>query len=185
MVRAPVATDRGRARGRARGRGRGRARGRGPSGRAPRRDAGRGFVPLDPRCPALSRIRFFLGKGGTVKCGVRISECGMEDGRKRHELHELSRKEGLIEPSGRQAAKPAPIQMRSAETSASSVEPCGVRIWGIRNWGSGQGWSHRVALGRTRSNQKKVKNDGSGCRSREGREGRGDAKQTWRGESVR
>jgi len=72
-------------------------------------------VPLDPRCPALSRIRFFLGIGGTVKCGMRISECGMGDGRKRHELHEFSRKEGLIEPSGRYAAKPAPIQMRNAE----------------------------------------------------------------------
>jgi hypothetical protein len=58
-------------------------------------------VPVVPPGPALSRIRFFLGICGTV-------ECGMEDGRKRHELHELSRKEGLIEPSGRQAAKPAP-----------------------------------------------------------------------------
>jgi hypothetical protein len=38
-----------------------------------------------PPGPALSHVRFFLGKGGTVKCGVRVSEtsassaepCGM------------------------------------------------------------------------------------------------------------
>ena len=51
-------------------------------------------------------------------------------------------------------------RMRNSETSASSAEPCGVRIWGIRDWESGQGWSHWVALGRTKSNQKKVKKDG-------------------------
>ena len=65
-------------------------------------------VPLDPRCPALSRIRFFLGIGGTVERGVWIAEFGMEEGKKRRELREFSRKGGLIEPSGRHATKPAP-----------------------------------------------------------------------------
>jgi len=44
-----------------------------------------------PPGPALSHHRFFLGICGTVKCGVWIADCGMEDGEKRRELHELAR----------------------------------------------------------------------------------------------
>jgi hypothetical protein len=43
-----------------------------------------GFVPsrpglsrLVPPCPALSRVRFFLGRCGTVNFGLPISNCGM------------------------------------------------------------------------------------------------------------
>jgi hypothetical protein len=45
------------------------------------------FVPLVPHCPAWSRVRFFLGKGGTGKCGIRRlrraqssrAECGISE----------------------------------------------------------------------------------------------------------
>ena len=48
--------------------------------RSAERRHGAKFVPLDPRCPAWSRVvprTIFLGICGTVKCRIRSAECGM------------------------------------------------------------------------------------------------------------
>jgi len=54
-----------------------------------RRSAGRWFVPLDPHCPALSRIRFFLGQACRAKTRRRRGQAERKS--ERRDSHKAAR----------------------------------------------------------------------------------------------